>query len=41
VQDTLLAAWRALATFEERSSVRTWLYRIATKSEPEHAARQR
>ncbi len=30
VQDTLLAAWRALAGFEERASVRTWLYRIAT-----------
>ncbi len=29
VQDTLLAAWRALAGFEERASVRTWLYRIA------------
>jgi RNA polymerase sigma-70 factor (TIGR02960 family) len=30
LQDTLLAAWRALDRFEERASVRTWLYRIAT-----------
>ncbi len=30
VQETLLAAWRGLQTFEGRSSVRTWLYRIAT-----------
>lgn len=30
VQETFLAAWRGLADFEERSSVRTWLYRIAT-----------
>jgi RNA polymerase sigma factor (sigma-70 family) len=30
VQETLLAAWRGLAGFEERSSPRTWLYRIAT-----------
>jgi RNA polymerase sigma-70 factor (TIGR02960 family) len=29
-QDTLLAAWRSLGGFEGRSSVRTWLYRIAT-----------
>jgi RNA polymerase sigma-70 factor (TIGR02960 family) len=30
VQDTLLAAWQGLATFRERASIRTWLYRIAT-----------
>jgi RNA polymerase sigma-70 factor (ECF subfamily) len=30
VQETLLAAWRGLDGFEERASVRTWLYRIAT-----------
>jgi RNA polymerase sigma-70 factor (ECF subfamily) len=30
IQETLLAAWRGLAGFEERASVRTWLYRIAT-----------
>src|SRR2546429_1037501 len=30
VQETLLAAWRGLEQFEERASVRAWLYRIAT-----------
>jgi RNA polymerase sigma-70 factor (TIGR02960 family) len=30
LQDTLLGAWQGLAGFEERASVRTWLYRIAT-----------
>jgi len=30
VQETFLRAWRSAAAFEGRSSVRTWLYRIAT-----------
>jgi RNA polymerase sigma-70 factor (TIGR02960 family) len=29
-QETLMAAWQGLGGFEERSSIRTWLYRIAT-----------
>lgn len=32
VQETLLRAWRGRARFEGRSSVRTWLYRIATNT---------
>jgi RNA polymerase sigma-70 factor (ECF subfamily) len=30
MQEILLAAWRGLAGFESRASLRTWLYRIAT-----------
>jgi RNA polymerase sigma-70 factor (TIGR02960 family) len=30
LQETLLAAWRGLDGFDNRSSLRTWLYRIAT-----------
>jgi RNA polymerase sigma-70 factor (ECF subfamily) len=30
LQETLLAAWRGLDGFEERSSLRAWLYTIAT-----------
>jgi RNA polymerase sigma-70 factor (ECF subfamily) len=32
VQETLLRAWRSYGGFEGRSSMRTWLYRIATNS---------
>jgi len=32
VQETLLRAWRGLDRFEGRSSVETWLYRIATNA---------
>jgi RNA polymerase sigma-70 factor (ECF subfamily) len=30
LQDALLAAWRGLPGFEERATLRTWLYRIVT-----------
>lgn len=30
LQEALLAAWQGLAGFQERASIRTWLYRIAT-----------
>jgi RNA polymerase sigma-70 factor (TIGR02960 family) len=30
LQDSLLAAWQGLGSFEGRASLRTWLYRIAT-----------
>jgi len=30
LQETMLAAWRGLDGFEGRSSIRTWLYKIAT-----------
>ena len=30
LQETLMAAWQGLGGFEERASIRTWLYRIAT-----------
>src|ERR1700722_197024 len=29
LQDTLLSAWQGLGGFQERASLRTWLYRIA------------
>src|SRR6201997_1201960 len=30
LQETMLSAWQGITGFEERSSLRTWLYRIAT-----------
>ena len=30
LQETMLAAWQGLGGFEQRASIRTWLYRIAT-----------
>lgn len=30
LQETMLAAWRGLGGFEQRSTLRAWLYRIAT-----------
>ena len=32
LQDALVGAWQGLRGFEERSSVRSWLYRIATNA---------
>jgi RNA polymerase sigma-70 factor (TIGR02960 family) len=32
LQESLLAAWRGLAGYEGRSSLRTWLYRVATNA---------
>ncbi|MFC9998323.1 sigma-70 family RNA polymerase sigma factor [Nocardia sp. NPDC127526] len=32
VQETMLRAWRGYREFEERASMRTWLYRIATNA---------
>lgn len=32
LQDALLRAWRGFASFEGRSSVRSWLYTVATRT---------
>jgi RNA polymerase sigma-70 factor (ECF subfamily) len=40
VQDALVRAWRALASFEGRSSVRSWLYAIVTNTALDIAGRR-
>jgi RNA polymerase sigma-70 factor (ECF subfamily) len=40
VQETLLRAWRGLPRFEGRSSLRRWLYRIATNASLDLIARR-
>ena len=40
LQDALLRAWRGLARFESRSSVRSWLYAIATNTCLDQIARR-
>src|SRR5690242_21789545 len=40
LQDALLRAWRGLPRFEGRSSVRTWLYRVATNASLDVAAKR-
>ncbi len=32
LQESLLAAWRGLASFQGRSSMRAWLYQITTNA---------
>jgi RNA polymerase sigma-70 factor, ECF subfamily len=41
LQDALLRAWRGLPRFEGRSSLRSWLYRIATNASLDLIARRR
>lgn len=41
LQDALLRAWRGLRRFERRSSLRNWLYRIATNASLDTLARRR
>ncbi len=40
VQDAMIRAWRGLGRFEGRSSVRTWLFKIATNTAIDTAARR-
>ena len=41
LQEALLRAWRSLPRFEGRSSLRSWLYRIATNTSLDLLARRR
>jgi len=41
LQDTLLRAWRGLPKFDGRSSLRSWLYRIATNASLDTIAKRK
>jgi RNA polymerase sigma-70 factor, ECF subfamily len=41
LQEIHLALWRSFAKFEERCSVRTWVYRVAHNTAASHVLRQR
>jgi RNA polymerase sigma-70 factor, ECF subfamily len=41
LQEALLRAWRGIPRFEGRSSIRSWLYRIATNTSLDLIARRR
>ncbi len=41
LQDIHLALWRSLATFDQRCSLRTWVYRVAHNTASSHILRQR
>jgi RNA polymerase sigma-70 factor, ECF subfamily len=40
LQDAMVRAWRALPNFEERSTLRAWLYKIATNAALDVARRR-
>jgi RNA polymerase sigma-70 factor, ECF subfamily len=40
LQDVHLALWRSLASFDERCSVRTWVYRVAHNVAASHVIRE-
>ncbi len=40
-QDTFVKAYKKLSTFEERSSLKTWLYRIAYRTALDYARKKR
>ena len=41
LQDIHVAVWRSFASFDERCSVRTWVYRVAHNAAASHVLRQR
>ncbi len=41
LQDIHIAVWRSFASFDERCSVRTWIFRVAHNTATSHVMRQR